>query len=69
MEAGDNAAIFNIRQAADVKNKLWASPARSQFEARAFDVAIRQSQAFTDLPQTETRKHLFLLWGNGRHLD
>jgi hypothetical protein len=41
MQTRGNSTIFNIRQAADMKNQLRPAAACCQLKARSLDIAIR----------------------------
>ncbi|OLC86484.1 MAG: hypothetical protein AUI53_05270 [Acidobacteria bacterium 13_1_40CM_2_60_7] len=58
METGNDAVVFNIREPADMKNKLRPAAARGQFITGAFDVAVGQAKTFTSLAKAKTRDHL-----------
>jgi len=59
VEARHYAAIFNVRQPADVENKVWAPPPCCEFIAGALYVSIGQAQSFSSLPQTKAWLHQF----------
>jgi hypothetical protein len=52
--------VFDVRETADVQDKLLSPSARRQFVADAFYVPVRQTQSFSDLSQPQPRQHLLL---------
>src|SRR5438132_11136223 len=60
MEARYYVVIFDVGTPAIVQNELGPPPPRRQLVADAFDVPVRQTQSFTNLPQAQNRKHLLL---------
>jgi len=57
VEAGGRAVVLEIREAADVNNKLGAATLRSQLDACLFDIAVREPQALAGLPKKSACKH------------
>jgi hypothetical protein len=55
-----DAAVLDIRQAADMKDQFRAPPARCQLKTGALNIAICQTKPFSGLSETKTGKHMFL---------
>jgi hypothetical protein len=60
VEAGDDTVIFDVGEAADVKDELGPAALRSELEAGPFHIAIGQTEAFTHLTQAKAGDHGFL---------
>ena len=63
VQAGNDAAVFDVSESANVKNEFRPPPFGSQLEAGALDIAVSQSQSFARLTQAKTGKHVFLKKG------
>jgi hypothetical protein len=60
MEAWYYVVILDVGKPADVQDEFGSPSPGRQLVADTFDVPVRQTQPFTDLPQPQTRKHLIL---------
>jgi hypothetical protein len=60
VETRNNAPVFDVSKAADVKNEFGAASFRRQFETSTLDIAVSQSKSFAGLPQAKAGKHVFL---------
>ena len=60
VEARYYVVIFDVGKPANVQDEFGSPSPRRQLVADAFDVPVRQTQSFTNLPQAQTRKHLLL---------
>ena len=54
VQSRDDAAVFDIREPANVDNEVWPPSPRGQLKTGAFYIPIRQPKSFTRLPQTKT---------------
>src|SRR5690242_4908590 len=59
VQTGYDTPVFNVRQPADVENKVRTSSDSSKFITGSLYVPVGQAQFFPGLPQTKTRLHQF----------